>query len=228
MRDDTRIRLMVTILDRGRGERAAELFHSYGLRLHYAAPGRGTANSELLDLLGLGETEKDVVLTLLPGYTVPPLLREAGEKLQLGAPGRGILFTLPLSAVGGAAARYVGSQAHRAGEEKEEEMEEQSKNDLVVVVVGSGCTDTVMEAAKAAGARGGTILHGRRVGEESDDGGLRPEKEIVAILTPRDRRQAILEAVNRAAGAATESHGVLFALPVEHVLGLSRGDDPVS
>ena len=107
-------------------------------------------------------------------------------------------------------------------------MEEPIRNDLVVVVVGSGCTDTVMEAAKSAGARWGTILHGRRVDEEGDEGGLRPEKEIVAILTPRDRRQAILEAVNRAAGAATESHGVLFSLPVEHVMGLSRGDGPFS
>lgn len=217
---NTRIKLIVTILDRGRGERAAELFRRYGLRLHYAAPGRGTANSELLDLLGLGETEKDVVLTLAPGDLVPPLLREAGESLQLSAPGRGILFTLPLSAIGGAAARYVEGQARRAGEE--EEME-QGKNDLVVVVVGGGCTDRVMEAAKAAGARGGTLLHGRRLGEEGD-GGVRPEKEIVAILTPREKRQAILEAVNRTAGAATESRGVLFSLPVEHVLGLAQPD----
>lgn len=225
MKEDMRIRLMVIILDRGKGARAAELFASYGLPLHYGTPGRGTANSELLDYLGLGETEKDVMFSLVPGCTIPGLLQAAGEKLQLATPGKGILFTIPLSAVSGAAARFINSQAHRTGTEQEEHMPEQGKNELIVVVVNSGCTDTVMAAAKLAGARGGTILHGRRVGEEtekSSDNGVWLEKDIVAILAPRELRLPIMEAVNRAAGAATESHGILFSMPVEETRGLPR------
>ena len=225
MKEDMRIRLMVIILDRGKGARAAELFASYGLPLHYGTPGRGTANSELLDYLGLGETEKDVVFSLVPGCTIPGLLEAAGEKLQLATPGKGILFTIPLSAVSGAAARFINSQAHRTGTEQEEHMPEQGKNELIVVVVNSGCTDTVMAAAKLAGARGGTILHGRRVGEETEksgDNGVWLEKDIVAILAPRELRLPIMEAVNRAAGAATESHGILFSMPVEETRGLPR------
>lgn len=225
MKEDMRIRLMVIILDRGKGARAAELFASYGLPLHYGTPGRGTANSELLDYLGLGETEKDVVFSLVPGCTIPGLLQAAGEKLQLATPGKGILFTIPLSAVSGAAARFINSQAHRTGTEQEEHMPEQGKNELIVVVVNSGCTDTVVAAAKLAGARGGTILHGRRVGEETEksgDNGVWLEKDIVAILAPRELRLPIMEAVNRAAGAATESHGVLFSMPVEETRGLPR------
>ena len=225
MKEDMRIRLMVIILDRGKGARAAELFASYGLPLHYGTPGRGTANSELLDYLGLGETEKDVVFSLVPGCTIPGLLQAAGEKLQLATPVKGILFTFPLSAVSGAAARFINSQAHRTGTEQEEHMPEQGKNELIVVVVNSGCTDTVMAAAKLAGARGGTILHGRRVGEETEksgDNGVWLEKDIVAILAPRELRLPIMEAVNRAAGAATESHGVLFSMPVEETRGLPR------
>ena len=225
MKEDMRIRLMVIILDRGKGARAAELFASYGLPLHYGTPGRGTANSELLDYLGLGETEKDVVFSLVPGCTIPGLLQAAGEKLQLATPGKGILFTIPLSAVSGAAARFINSQAHRTGTEQEEHMPEQGKNELIVVVVNSGCTDTVMAAAKLAGARGGRLLHGRRVGEETEesgDNGVWLEKDIVAILAPRELRLPIMEAVNRAAGAATESHGVLFSMPVEETRGLPR------
>ena len=225
MKEDMRIRLMVIILDRGKGARAAELFASYGLPLHYGTPGRGTANSELLDYLGLGETEKDVVFSLVPGCTIPGLLQAAGEKLQLATPGKGILFTIPLSAVSGAAARFINSQAHRTGTEQEEHMPEQGKNELIVVVVNSGCTDTVVAAAKLAGARGGTILHGRRVGEETEksgDNGVWLEKDIVAILAPRELRLPIMEAVNRAAGAATESHGILFSMPVEETRGLPR------
>ena len=225
MKEDMRIRLMVIIVERGKGARAAELVASYGVPVHYGIPGRGTANSELLDYLGLGETEKDVVFSLVPGCTIPGLLQAAGEKLQLATPGKGILFTIPLSAVSGAAARFINSQAHRTGTEQEEHMPEQGKNELIVVVVNSGCTDTVMAAAKLAGARGGTILHGRRVGEETEksgDNGVWLEKDIVAILAPRELRLPIMEAVNRAAGAATESHGVLFSMPVEETRGLPR------
>lgn len=72
-----------------------ELFGGAGLRQHYATPGRGTANSDILDYLGLGETEKDVLLTLLPEHAVPPLLAAAGKELELQRPARGILFTSP-------------------------------------------------------------------------------------------------------------------------------------
>ena len=90
-------------------------------------------------------------------------------------------------------------------------MQQKEKDDLIVVVVNSGCDDAVMSAAKSAGARGGTILHG-----------VRPEKDIGASRAPRELRQPIMEAVNREAGIATESHGVLFSLPVDEVIGLSR------
>ena len=216
MKEQSRIKLMVTILDRGRGARAVELFAGAGIRQHYATPGRGTANSDILDYLGLGETEKDVLLTLLPEHAVPPLLAAAGK---------GILFTMPLSAVSGAVAQIVNREVQRTGAEKEEPMQQKEKDDLIVVVVNSGCDDAVMSAAKSAGARGGTILHGRRLGAEGEKpggSGVRPEKDIVAILAPRELRQPIMEAVNREAGIATESHGVLFSLPVDEVIGLSR------
>ena len=94
----------------------------------------------------------------------------------------------------------------------------------LTIRVNGGGPAAVMEAAKAAGARGGTVLHGRRMGEadeKSGESGVWPEKDIVTILVPRELRQPIMEAVNHAAGAATESRGVLFSLPVEHAMGLS-------
>lgn len=225
MREPTRIKLMVTIMDRGRGGRAVELFSSLGIRRHYAILGKGTANSDILDYLGLGETEKDVVLTLLPEHAVPQLLRVAGERLELSVPGKGILFTTPLSAISGAVSQILNREVTVTTTEKEEPMQQQAKNDLIVVVVNGGCADAVMSAAKTVGARGGTVLHGHRlgeVGEKSSETGLHPEKDVVAILAPRELRQPIMEAVNREAGIATENHGILFSLPADEVMGLSQ------
>ena len=90
---DAVIKLMVTIVDRGRSSKAVDLFKAAGLPFHYACLGHGTANSDILDYLGLGETQKDVLLTAVPEPAAHGLLVRAAEKLQLSSPGKGIIFT---------------------------------------------------------------------------------------------------------------------------------------
>ena len=213
-----RIKLMVTIVDREKTARAAEMFSAAGAgadaMLHYASPGLGTANSDLLDYLGLGETGKSFIFSLIPEGLVPQLLRSAREMLQLSRPGKGILFTMPLSGVGRMVAQRLQPQTGTSVPEQEESMQK-GNGRLIVAVVASGHTDTVMAAAKAAGARGGTVLHGRRLDchEDGAERKIQPERDIVAILAPQELQRPILESVNRAAGLATECHGVLFSLP---------------
>ena len=95
---------------------------------------------------------------------------------------------------------------------------------LSVVVVNRGNVDAVMDAARSRGARGGTVLHARRVGMEDMEKVLgfpvQPEKEIVAILAPQEHKRPLMEAISEAAGITTEARGVLFALPVEDLIGL--------
>ena len=151
---DAVIKLMVTIVDRGRSSKAVDLFKAAGLPFHYACLGHGTANSDILDYLGLGETQKDVLLTAVPEPAAHGLLVRAAEKLQLSSPGKGIIFTMPLSSVSGVVSKILNRSAAREDWGREQEgtsMAEKGKNDLVVVVVNHGCTDLVMEAAQAAG-----------------------------------------------------------------------------
>ena len=224
-----RIKLMITIVDRDKTARAAEMFAAAGVgadaMLHYAAPAMGTANSDLLDYLGLGETGKSFILSLVPQGMVPHLLRTAREMLQLSRPGKGILFTMPLSGVGRAVAQRLQQPTGTPVPEQEVFMQK-GNGRLIVAVVASGHTDTVMAAAKSAGARGGTILHGRRL-DFHEDGGerrIQPERDVVVILAPQELQRPIMEAVNRAAGLATECHGVIFSLPVDEVEGLPGFD----
>ena len=220
-----RIKLMVTIVDRDKTARAAEVYAAGGAKLHYAAPGLGTANSDLLDYLGLGETGKSFLFSLVPEWQISRLLRSAKEALHLSSPGKGILFTMPLSGVGRAVAQILQQQTGTPVPEQEEGMQK-GNGRLIVAVVASGHTDTVMAAAKSAGARGGTVLHGRRLDchEDGAERKLQAEKDIVAILVPQELQRPILEAVNQAAGPATECHGVLFSLPVDEVAGLPGFD----
>ncbi|NLB29142.1 MAG: P-II family nitrogen regulator [Clostridiales bacterium] len=96
--------------------------------------------------------------------------------------------------------------------------------DLIITTVNSGYSDVVMEAARLAGARGGTILHARgSVGEEMKKFfgvTIDPEKEVVLILTIRENRVAMMSAIKDAAGLKTEARGLSFSLPVDDVAGI--------
>ena len=78
------MRLMVTIVDRGKGSAAVDIYRSQKLHFDYLCLGFGTANSQILDYLGLEATEKDVVFTLAPAYRMkrsssPFLLPECAD-----------------------------------------------------------------------------------------------------------------------------------------------------
>jgi hypothetical protein len=94
--------LVVTIVNRGYGEKIAALFNQKGVTLNYIFLGRGTATSEILDYLGLGETEKDIVLSSVPVEQTQRALDMLNNEMDLQKKGHGIAFTLPIGSVGGA------------------------------------------------------------------------------------------------------------------------------
>lgn len=224
---DTTICLLVTIVDRGKGTRAVDLYRHEHLHFNYICLGVGTASSAILDYFGLSETEKDIAITLAPRFKIPDLMHKISEKFQIRNPGHGILFTLPLSGVSSQVPQILCKTEYLCqGKEKKEEctMQATGSYDLVLTIVNRGYTDTVIDAARSAGARGGTVLNARRVGYEDAANLLgftiQPEKEIIAILTPRCAKQEIMQAINKCAGLTTECHGILFSLPVENIMGL--------
>lgn len=227
------LKLLVTIVDRGKGSSAVELYRAHALHFEYLCMGLGTATSKTLDYLGLAETEKDVVLTPIPAPKVKDVIALANEKFGLSHPGRGILFTIPLSGV----SRHIPTVlcnpenlSQNVHAKEEAAMESAIRYDLILVIVNRGNTDLVMDAARAEGARGGTVLHARRVGFEDKESlfgfALQPEKEIVTILTPRSQKLDLMKAINKAAGLSTAAAGILFSLPVSDLYGLSPQASP--
>ena len=94
----------------------------------------------------------------------------------------------------------------------------------ILAIVNNGFSEEAMEAARAAGARGGTILHGRgtmsKEAEKFFNITIQPEKEIVMIIARAAGVDAILTALYRAVGTATNAQGVVFAIPVDEAIGL--------
>ena len=211
--------LMIVITDRSRGGDFAAWFQAQGATLILSALGRGTAATEVLDYLGLEATEKAVLLLAAPRSR--RLVRRAARELWLDVPGRGILMAVPISSVGGARARdYLLSwQA-----EEDDDMERDITHELIVVIANRGHTDQVMDAARSAGAAGGTTIHAKGTGTELARKflgvSLAAEKEILFILAREADRKPIMKAVMTQAGMHTKAQAVTFSLPVTDLAGL--------
>lgn len=95
---------------------------------------------------------------------------------------------------------------------------------LIIAIVKKGKADMIVEAARNAGARGGTILHGRGVGIHENKKILgipiEPEKEIVLTLIPEDLADTVLCAMIKAGDLNQPGKGIGFVLDVEKVIGV--------
>lgn len=100
------------------------------------------------------------------------------------------------------------------------------KFQLVICIVNSGFSDTVMEAAREAGARGGTKINARGTARQEAEAAfgisIHPEKEIVLILANEDIRDAILHAIYKSVGLNSPAQGIAFSLPVDETVGLGN------
>ena len=100
------------------------------------------------------------------------------------------------------------------------------KHEVIICIVNSGFSESVMDAARELGARGGTVIRGRGTANAEAEKlygiAIQPEKEIVMILVDTAIKNGILHALSKSVGLQTPGQGIAFALPVEDVVGLSE------
>lgn len=105
----------------------------------------------------------------------------------------------------------------------EEAVSRTEKMELVIVICNKGHTEDVMEAARGAGAGGGTIFHAKGTGTEYAERffgiSLIDEKEIIFIVTEQEKRSPIMQAITDRAGVGTKAHALVFSLPVTDTAG---------
>lgn len=221
--------ILLTIVDRGKGEAVTHLLEQEGVTAHFITLGNGTAHQDLLSLLGLRDTAKDIVVSFLPTARAKRAMHRLSYALEIDLPGKGIAFTVPMGSVGGPRTLnyLMGGEIPASSEEERRPMQsEETKNDLVIAIVNRGFTDLVMDAARPAGARGGTVVHARGAGAQEASQffniTIQPEKEMVLILVEHESRIPVMQAISRGAGLNTEGRGIVFSLPVTDVMGLSH------
>lgn len=224
MKRPEQLAIIMTIVERGSGSKLIKLYNKQQVFTHLRCEGTGTATSEIMDILGLGSSEKDIILSLAPVSTARRLLELLDDELRGAVPGRGIAFTMHLSAVNSLIATFI-SLKTRKDSGGGGEMDKQQKSSMILVTVNQGFTDTVMDTARKAGARGGTIIRGRWVGDESfaqsrGITSLQAEKELIFIVVATEIRNKVMEAINREHGLESEAGAMVSAIGIEQLAHL--------
>ena len=101
--------------------------------------------------------------------------------------------------------------------------------EMIVCVVNTGFSDAVMSAARACGARGGTVINARGTANPEAESffkiTIQPEKEIVMIVVPSAIKDDILHALYKDVGLNTPGQGIAFTLPVDAAVGLPKAEE---
>jgi nitrogen regulatory protein PII len=140
------------------------------------------------------------------------------EKLKLFKPNHGIVFKIALQELFGS------RNCSKEDKNEEESVMTENTHQAVFVIVDRGNAEAVIEAAEQAGARGATIINARGAGTHETSKlfamAIEPEKEIVLMITEKDRTDSINTAIRSSTGLDQPGKGILFVVDVAKTLGL--------
>ncbi|MDR0557727.1 MAG: hypothetical protein LBG43_07680 [Treponema sp.] len=245
-------KLLFLIIDWDKIRAISEVFEKDYSNFVFMSKARGTATSEILDILGVGGTDKALILCLVEGASTPVIIRAVRRKMGVRSAGAGIAFTVPLSGInapimelflkthvvaetteacGAAAGSDKKDEKKDASMEtthKGEEMESKAveiKNNVIISILNNGYSDEFMKTAREAGSRGGTVISARGLSSQKAKKflgiSIQDEKEIIIMLTDREKSLGIMQAVSAAYGASSKAEGIVFSLPADQVMSLN-------
>lgn len=216
--------LLFLIVSQKLNQKAQNLFSLAHIPLYDTVYAKGTAPSEIADVLGFGSIDKAVTLTMLPKFLADNFLLKLRDNLYLGTPNTGVAFTVPLNGLNTSAMSAMKAAESQVNETRKEGENMEVNYTMIMAFVNQGYSDAVMDAAKPAGAGGGTVFHSRQVGSEEAlkffGISVQEEREIVLILAEKDKKLDIMKAIGEKCGSNTPAHGMIISVPVDNVVGL--------
>nr|WP_300006233.1 P-II family nitrogen regulator [Tissierella sp.] len=214
-----KLTLFCCILDFGKGSKALKIAQRVGAFGGTIFLGKGSVKNELLNRLGVLDVRKEIFITIIDDSLEDDLYDEISKKFHLNKSNHGIAFSLPLkSALKINGDKYKSNTAKKGVKDMDYE--------AIFVIVNKGLSDDVLDAAEAAGSKGGTVIHARGSGSEKKEKlfniEIEPEKDVVLILSKEENMDKIVDKIEEMLKLTEPGAGILFTLDVNRTLGLYR------
>lgn len=211
--------LFCVIVDFGKAEKVFRESKKLGATGGTFFLGKGTVSSHILNILGLDEMRKEILIMTIDEKLEETFHEELTKKFVFDKPNGGIAFSIPIkNIIGIRDSEYIPNFESRGVEKMGYE--------AIFTIVDKGLSEDVIEAAKSAGSTGGTVIHGRGSGIHEKaklfNIEIEPEKDIVLILSEKDNTDNIVNAIREKLNIDKPGAGILFVLDVNRASGLVR------
>lgn len=215
--------LLITITQRDHSDEFTNFFNSKEVPVIYSTTCEGTVRERTLSLFGFEKTLKTVHYCVVTNNKKNELIKGLTREMAIDLPNRGIAVSIPLTSMGGKRALDMYANGHENDDEEEQIMQDKQM-ELIVAICEKGHTETVMDAAREAGARGGTVVHAKGTGSKYTNKffgiSIAEEKEMIYIVAGENQKKEIMRAIMDNAGIDSEAHTIVFSLPVSDTAGL--------
>lgn len=94
-----KLMLLVTIVNRKKAEFFIDLIGSFEANLQFTVMGEGTADKTIISRLGLTDSEKAVIFSVIREERQDEILRAIDDRFKRIRDGKGIAYTIPFSSV---------------------------------------------------------------------------------------------------------------------------------
>lgn len=203
-----------TIVDRGKANAVLHKAMECGATSGTILLGEGTVQAKFLDFLGLIETRKEILLIPASDELDASLHKQISETFKLSKKNKGIAFSIPFK-------RWTldeSVQEHNISID-----DERFTHCCIFTIVEKGRGIDCIKAARAAGARGGTMIHGHGAGVPVDSYfplAIEPQKDTILVVTRKEKSAAIKKKIYTDLDLDKPGNGIIFTLPVSKTSGL--------
>ncbi|CZQ95178.1 hypothetical protein [Trichococcus ilyis] len=209
--------VIFVVVNIGKASRVLEEAKKCGITGGTIMHGSGTVSSTLLRTIGFYEVKKEILFMVCAREKTQAAIEHISSLFHFELPNRGILFTSPVS-------HLLGTHGERLHLHEQGAHPLMADHEVFFTIVAAGSGDEVVEAAAAAGARGGTLFHGtgafadqcrKAFGIELDSG-----KDIIMNLVSADVASAVEAAIAERMQLDVPGNGFLFSFDAENVHGV--------
>ena len=117
-----KLKLLVTIVDRSKALYYTDLLEQFEINMQMVIYGKGTADRDMLNLLGFTDNDKTIILSVVREENIKDILETLAEKFEKIKNGKGIAYTIPMkSIIGVSIYQFLSNNKTLKKEEKKNE-----------------------------------------------------------------------------------------------------------